>query len=353
MVSKGYFVVADISGYTAFLTQSELDHAEVVLDILIKAQVEQFYDPFVVNSFRGDGILAYVLDNSGTYGLEFLHRLNDVYYNFTIQRETMYRNSTCPCLACQNIPSLDLKFFVHHGNFMLQKIGDREEMLGPDVIVVHRMMKNHVKEQTGVEAYTLLTDTALDALGLESLRPNLIPYQDEYEHIGKINMYVYDLMQEYNSQRERRRIEVTSDIAQFTLELTLPVPPITAWKFLMDPSKRKEFLRIESHFPPEEYLNHIHVHDWSLSSLNWNSVIDAIVDWQAGHFLTTEGVGYDETRYRTTYLTESAGEGCRLVLLLHIMSDKADKVIAKYEAGLSETIDSIRVAVSTSAAEVS
>ncbi|MBI2794397.1 MAG: DUF2652 domain-containing protein [Ignavibacteria bacterium] len=352
MVSKGYFVVADISGYTAFLTQSELDHAEVVLDILIKAQIELLYDPFVVNSFRGDGILAYVLDNSGTYGLEFLHRLDEVYYNFTIQRETMYRNSTCPCQACRNIPTLDLKFFVHHGNFMLQKMGDREEMLGPDVIVVHRMMKNNVKEQTGVGAYTLLTDTALDALGLENLRSKLIPYQDEYEHIGKINMYVYDLMQEYNNQRERRRIEVTSDTAQLTLEVTLPVTPMTAWKFLMDPSQRKEFLHIESHFPRQEYVNHIHIHGWSLNSPIYKSVIDALVDWQAGHFLTTEGVGYDESRYRTTYLIEPVGEGSRLSLLLRVISDHPDKVLSKYKAGLSETLDSIRVAVGASTAEV-
>lgn len=345
-------MVADISGYTAFLTQSELDHAELVLDILLKAQVEQLYDPFVVNSFRGDGIFAYALDGSFADGTELIHRLDEVYYNFTLQRETMYRNITCPCQACQNIPSLDLKFFVHHGNFMMQKIGDREEMLGPDVIVVHRMMKNHVKEQTGVGAYVLLTDSALASLGLEHLEPTLIPYQDEYEHIGEVNMYVYDLMREYTNQRERRRIEVTSETSQLAFDTILPVKPMTAWNFLMDPSNRKEFLRIESAFPPQEFLNNVYVHKWSLNARNWNSVVDAIVDWQSGHFLTTEAVGYSGTRYRSTYHLEPVIEGCRLHLLLQIISDGTDSVISQYQAGMSETLESIRLAVNTSTSVV-
>ena len=34
MAQKGYLLIADITGYTIFLTSSELDHAQGILDAL-------------------------------------------------------------------------------------------------------------------------------------------------------------------------------------------------------------------------------------------------------------------------------------------------------------------------------
>ena len=40
--------------------------------------------------------------------------------------------------------SLDVKFVVHHGEFIRQKMSGREELAGRDVILVHRLLKNDV-----------------------------------------------------------------------------------------------------------------------------------------------------------------------------------------------------------------
>ena len=55
-------------------------------------------------------------------------------------------------------------------------MGDREELLGADVIVVSRMMKNDVEERSGVRAYALLTEAATDAMKLGDLCAEMIPY---------------------------------------------------------------------------------------------------------------------------------------------------------------------------------
>ena len=39
MASKGYFIITDISGYTEYLTRSELDHAHAILQSLFDAQM--------------------------------------------------------------------------------------------------------------------------------------------------------------------------------------------------------------------------------------------------------------------------------------------------------------------------
>ena len=38
MALKGFFVITDISGYTEYLTRSELDHANEILQSLFDAQ---------------------------------------------------------------------------------------------------------------------------------------------------------------------------------------------------------------------------------------------------------------------------------------------------------------------------
>jgi hypothetical protein len=55
------------------------------------------------------------------------------------------------------------------------------------------MMKNKVVEQTGLAAYALFTKTAADSLDLEAMGDDLIVYQDSYEHVGTVDMYVHNL----------------------------------------------------------------------------------------------------------------------------------------------------------------
>ena len=60
MVQKGYFIITDITGYTAYLSKSELDHAHEILKSLFDAQVMTIKPPLVISNFQGDAILSYV-----------------------------------------------------------------------------------------------------------------------------------------------------------------------------------------------------------------------------------------------------------------------------------------------------
>ncbi|HXQ32739.1 MAG TPA: hypothetical protein VN843_01835, partial [Anaerolineales bacterium] len=60
MANKGYFILTDISGYTEFLTKSELDHAQDALQNLFDVQLAHIKYPFVISGFRGDAIFMYV-----------------------------------------------------------------------------------------------------------------------------------------------------------------------------------------------------------------------------------------------------------------------------------------------------
>ena len=67
--------------------------------------------------------------------------------------------------------------------------------MGTDVILAHRMMKNYVKEITGLKSYLLITNTALEKLNVNTKEHDLTAISQVYEHIGAVEMEVLALQQ--------------------------------------------------------------------------------------------------------------------------------------------------------------
>src|SRR5689334_11816 len=193
MAKKGYFILTDISGYTEFLTKSELDHAQDALQNLFDVQLAHIKHPFVISGFRGDAIFMYVPETNFVQSQSLLEALENFYIVFADTLQQMQYNTTCTCRACKNMSMLDLKMCIHYGEYLIQKLGDREELLGADVIVPHRMLKNHVIERTGVKSYAVFSSTAAQKMNLPEYCEPLIAHAETYEHLGEVAMCVHNL----------------------------------------------------------------------------------------------------------------------------------------------------------------
>jgi hypothetical protein len=236
MVKKGYFILTDISGYTEFLTRSELDHAQEALQNLFDVQLACIQYPFVISGFRGDAIFMYVPDTNICEPQTMLEALENLFFVFSDARRQMIYNTSCTCRACQNISGLDLKMVIHYGEYVLQNLGDREELLGADVIVPHRMLKNDVIEKTGIASYALFSDAAADASNLSELAYPLVPHSETYAHIGEVNMKVLDLQKVWEREQEKRRFLVRPEEAWLTFEWDVPHAPLSVvWENLTSP----------------------------------------------------------------------------------------------------------------------
>jgi hypothetical protein len=242
MANKGFFIITDISGYTEYLTESELDHAHEILQSLFDAQLKHIKFPLKISGFRGDAIFMYTPELCFVNPQTFLETLENLYVVFLETLQQMQFNTTCPCRACRNIHKLDLKMCIHYGEYIVQKLGDREELLGADVIVPHRMLKNHVTDQTGVKAYALFSQAAEDALHLSELSQPLIPHTESYEHLGEVNMQIFDLAPVWKSAQEQKRNFVSKEDAWISLEVDLPYPPVLVWEHLTKPDFEAGFL---------------------------------------------------------------------------------------------------------------
>jgi hypothetical protein len=240
----GYLVLADISGFTAYLAGVELDHAHEILSDLMETILHSFQAQLSISKLEGDAIFAYTPEPRVPRGETLLELIESTYMAFRDKQANMHRRTTCTCQACRAIPTLDLKFFTHYGSYILQQVGGRQEVLGADVTTAHRLMKNEVAAATGWRAYALFSEAALTHL---KVRPEGgYAYLATYEHLGKVPTYSLNLQPCYEQQIAHRTVLVTPAEAHATLELTLAAPPLIVWDWLVDGAKKQVWENLDT-----------------------------------------------------------------------------------------------------------
>ncbi|MBI5933235.1 MAG: DUF2652 domain-containing protein [Chloroflexi bacterium] len=232
----GYLVIADISGYTSFVAKTELEHSHEILTELLELLVEKFKPLMTISKLEGDAVFAYAGETIITRGDTLLEFIESVYVAFRDLQVAMRRKTTCTCLACTNIPSLDLKFIAHHGDFIIQNIANIRELVGSDVNLIHRLSKNRVAETTGWRAYMMFTEKCLDHLHL-TLEDTHIQ-MEEYEHLGEIKTFNIDLHKRYKEITEARHVILEEKDADIVLTVDFDTPPAVTWAWIQDPVKR-------------------------------------------------------------------------------------------------------------------
>ncbi len=235
---QGFLLIADITGYTAYLNQSELEHAHEVLQTLLELLIEHTRPPLVISRLAGDAVISYGLQDGFLSGQTFIEMIEDTYVAFKSMVNRMVLNNTCQCNACANISSLDLKFFVHYASFTLQKLDAHAELLGQDVIVIHRLLKNTVRERTGFKAYTLYTEAAIRKLGIEDISESMTPHSETYELIGEVRGWVQDMAPVWAEKKEKSFITVPKEDALAFVEGELPISVTHAWELVTHPEYR-------------------------------------------------------------------------------------------------------------------
>ncbi|MBI2777796.1 MAG: DUF2652 domain-containing protein [Chloroflexi bacterium] len=231
------FLIADISGYTGYLADVELDHAQDILADLVGAVVSALRPNFRLAKLEGDAAFTWT-PGAAIDGSMLLDTIERCYFGFRRRRRDVRQATSCECNACVRIPDLDLKFVVHHGTTIVQKVAGRQELLGSDVIVVHRLLKNDIVEREGIEAYALLTQACIDAGDIDPAALGLRPHVETYDRIGDVPGWVLDLERRWQEEEARARVRVAPEDAVLDLAITTTAPPQVAWEFLTKPGQR-------------------------------------------------------------------------------------------------------------------
>ena len=140
--------------------------------------------------FEGDAIFA-IEDEPIPPGDAVIDCLRACYAAFRASLSSAESMWTCNCTACSRIDDLDLKFVVHHGGYVAQSIAGREELLGTEVNLVHRLLKNHARDLVGRVPYALLTEATTAILAIPTER--MVKGQESYDDMPAVDVWVLGL----------------------------------------------------------------------------------------------------------------------------------------------------------------
>ena len=178
-------LLTDISGYTGYLAGVELDHAQDILADLMGTIVNALRPGFRLAKLEGDAAFMFAITEK-LDGSLLLDTIERCYFSFRRRRRDVRQATSCECNACVRIPDLNLKFVVHYGTILRQRVAGQDELLGSDVILVHRLLKNDVMASTGIEAYALFSQQCVDAMDVDVSALGMRSSTETYEHIGAV-----------------------------------------------------------------------------------------------------------------------------------------------------------------------
>jgi len=188
---RALLLIADIGGYTDYMRahRMSLAHAEVNTARLLEAVIDAAGD-FDLIEIEGDAAFlsreADTLDGDAavavmTEAVAGMHR--------AFHRERRYvASNLCPCDGCVQADNLKLKFVAHVGEVATQTIRDRRKLVGIDVILVHRLLKNPVE----APEYLLFSEELYRTAGAALADP-VQEVSHDLEGIGPVRTYFMEI----------------------------------------------------------------------------------------------------------------------------------------------------------------
>ena len=184
-------LIADIGGYTEYMGSHRmtLAHAEVntarMLESIVRAA-----SGFELVEIEGDAAFLSrraAARQPDTTLSDILVLAVAMHRAFHLEREYVVQN-LCPCGGCRQARNLTLKFVAHIGDVATQRVSGRSKLVGIDVILVHRLLKNSVE----IPEYVLLTEE-LYGTGTTPLPTSVGEITPEVEGIGSVRAYFVDV----------------------------------------------------------------------------------------------------------------------------------------------------------------
>ena len=189
---RALLLIADIGGYTEYMGshRMSLAHAEATTARLLEKVIDAARG-FDLIEIEGDAAFlsrrADALDGDATIAATTQAAVS-MHRAFHIERQHVVTNM-CPCDSCAQADNLKLKFVAHIGEVATQNIKkQRNKLVGIDVILVHRLLKNPVQ----VPEYVLLSEE-LYRTGDAALADSAHEVSQDLEGIGPVRAYFVDV----------------------------------------------------------------------------------------------------------------------------------------------------------------
>lgn len=173
-----------MNGFTGYISKTDIKVSKKVIPALL----EEIIDANILNlnmvEIQGDAILFYKIGEPPSPS-ELVAQSKQIFMAFSQKLEELSRE--LPDRTISLPETLGIKIVAHYGKIGLTKIRGFVKLIGEDVIIAHRLLKN----STAADEYLLLTEKYASRFSQEELDRvfafgELKHGQDEYAHIGTI-----------------------------------------------------------------------------------------------------------------------------------------------------------------------
>lgn len=316
---NGCLLLADITGYTQYMAETELAHSQDVIADLLETIVASIEPTFHLSKLEGDAAFAYASSDSVSPSM-VMDTIEAAYFAFQKRLRDVAHATSCPCQACVLIPSLDLKFFVHDGEYILRRIARSEELTGSDVILVHRLTKGSSGEKIGKKAFAVYTKQTLDSMAMDPTILGFVRHTENLEDAGEVDVFIQDLAVRWAFEQERNRVYVTSAESVHEVAFLTPAAPATVWDYVTNPTKRPQWQRhvdaVLTQTPGRQgvgTVNHcMHGPD---------ATIEHIADWRPFSYVTMSYTVGDISDWVWTVALDPGDDGTTVALRLSSPGD--------------------------------
>jgi hypothetical protein len=186
----GFLVLADISGFTAFVTATELEHGPPIIAELLEEVIRRIAPPLRIEGIEGDAVFALGVHGQVLPPSSLLEVMQAGFAGFREKQRQLEADESCSCNACRGVGRLRLKTIGHYGTFLAQTVGGHAQTAGADVILAHRLLKNGVRPDAH---YALLTRPAVTYMDVDPSRVGLAAHTERFEYFGDVECFVGDL----------------------------------------------------------------------------------------------------------------------------------------------------------------
>ena len=145
MENKGLLFIPDISGFTRFINETEIEHSRLIIEELLEILINANQIGLEVSEIEGDAILFYKFGESPDLK-ELYKQVEKMFREFHRHLIAYDYRRFCQCKACMSAIDLTLKVITHYGEFTGYNVKNFNKLIGKDIIVAHQLLKNDIEQ---------------------------------------------------------------------------------------------------------------------------------------------------------------------------------------------------------------
>jgi len=164
MEKRGLIFIPDISGFTRFVNQTEIEHSRFIIQELLEILVNSNQIGLEISEIEGDAILFYKYGEAPELK-DIYEQVEKMFCEFHRHLIAYERRRLCQCVACKSANELSLKVITHYGEFTGYNVKNFSKLIGKDIILAHQLLKNDIDQHE----YWLVTDGLMQNESRENL----------------------------------------------------------------------------------------------------------------------------------------------------------------------------------------